>query len=225
MVSEFVLPVGLLVEDERSVALDEGFEVHWREDDDPPHYFFQAQVSVLRLERLVPAALRCLPTLCHAVLEVRRSDEELDRDPDGPVVERWVSDLVERRDVLEVFHRYRFPLLHDGMVGFGAFDPSSTLEVVLDDHKLLSFFSPSMEPFEQLLAAHRVPPVRELRTLNDFDHEHHTVAQVPDRCRVPRARALRRQRYDIAWFAPAIRRRLAMRPEALPEDDARGAGL
>ncbi len=221
MVAEYVLPIGLHVDDDMHGAegLDEGYEVHWRDDDEPRHYFFHAQVSVLRLERLLPAALRCLPPLCHAVLEVRRSDSELDGDPDGPTAQRWVSDLIPRGDVLGVLHRYRFPLLHDGMVGFGAYDPGSAFEVFLDDHKLLSLFSPSMEPFEQLLAAHRVPPARALRTLHDLDHEHHTLPSVPDRCRVPQARALRRQRFDVGWFAPAIRRRLGMQPERLYQDD------
>jgi len=36
------------------------------------------------------------------------------------------------------------------MVGFGAYDPDSALEVFIDDHKLLSLFSPSLEAFESL---------------------------------------------------------------------------
>jgi len=219
MAAEYVLPLGLHIDGEPDEGLDEGYEVQWRDDEDPPHYFFHAQVSVLRLARLVPAALRCLPAFCHAVLEVRRSDAELDRDPQGPAVDRWVSELLPRDDVLAVFERYDFPLLHDGMAGFGAYDPDSALEVFLDDHKLLSLFAPSMEPFEQLLSAHRVPHRRELQTMLDLDHEHHTLPGVPDRCRVPRERALRRQRLDVAWFAPAIRRRLGMQPEPHYQDD------
>lgn len=220
MVAEYVVPLGLHVEDGLGEPFDEGYEVQWRDTEDPPHYFFNAQVSVLRLERLLPAALRVLPAFCHAVLEVRRSDDELDADPDGPSVDRYVSDLLPRSEVLAVLSRYRFPLLHDGMVGFGAYDPSTVLEVFLDDHKLLSLFAPSMEPFEQILAAHRVPHRRELHTMLDVDHEHHTLPAVPDRCSVPRARALRRQRFDVQWFAPAIRRRLRMQPEQLLHDDA-----
>ncbi len=214
-----MLPVGLHVDGDEIAPLREGYELHWHGDDDPPHYFFSAQVSVLRLERLVRAALHALPPLCHAVLEVRRSDEELDKDPDGPTVDRWVSDLVARSEIVAVFERYRFALLHDGMAGFGAYDPESPLEVFLDDHKLLSLYAPTMEPFEQLLGAHRVPYVKDLRTLLDFDHEHHTLPAVPDRCRVPRARALRRQRLDVRWFGPAIRRRLAMQLEPQYQDD------
>ena len=218
MVAEYVLPLGLHVDDEPSDSFDEGYEVQWRDDEDPPHYFFHAQVSVLRLQRLLPTALRTLPRFCHAVLEVRRSDTEMEVDPDGPAVDRYVSELLPRGEILAVFERYSFPLLHDGMAGFGAYDPSSVSEVFLDDHKLLSLFSPSMEPFEQLLAAHRVPHCRELHTLLDVDHEHHTLPAVPDRCRVPRARALRRQRLDVQWFAPAIRRRLGMQPERMYQD-------
>ncbi len=219
MVSEYVLPLGLHVDAGVGAPCDEGYEVQWRDEDDPPHYFFHAQVSVLRLERLLPAALRALPRFCHAVLEVRRSDAEMESDPDSPAVDRFVSELLPRGDMLAVLERYSFALLHDGMVGFGAYDPGSALEVFLDDHKLLSLFAPSMEPFEQMLAAHRVPHRRELHTMLDVDHEHHTLPAVPDRCRVPRARALQRQRLDVRWFAPAIRRRLGMQPERLYQDD------
>jgi hypothetical protein len=218
MVAEYVLPVGLLVDGDPGDPLGEGYEVQWRDDEDPPHYFFHAQVSVLRLERLVPAALRCLPRFCHAVLEVRRSDAEMERDPDGPSVDRWVSDLLPLTELMNVFERYRFPLLHDGMVGFGGYDPESAFEVFLDDHKLLSLFSPSMEPFEQLLAAHRVPDTRELRTLLDLDHEHHTLYSVPERVVVPCAKRLRRKRLDVGWFSGAIRQRLRMQPECLYQD-------
>lgn len=208
--AEFVLPIGLDVLTSES-SLEEGYDLSWR-DDDTPHYLFTAQVSVLRLARLMPAALASLPRTLNAVLEVRRTDAEMDAQPDGPEVDRYVSGPVERRDVLGVFRRYEFQLLQDGMVGFGAFDPESALEVFLDDHKLLSLWSPSLEPFEQLLGAHRVPHRRDLVTVLDFDHDHCTLPGVPERKDVPRARQLRHRLNDVAWFADAIRRRLGMRP-------------
>ncbi len=224
MVAQYLGPIGLFVtNDDDAPELEEGYDVQWRDDEVPPHYFFHAQISALRLQRAFPSALAILPRYCHAVLEVRRSDEQMDRDPEGPAVDRWVSDLLPRSQVLEVLARYRFAILHDGMVGFGAYDPDSALEVFLDDHKLLSLFAPSTEPFEQLLAGFRVPHRRELRTILDRDHEHHTLPAVPDRIEVPSARALRRQRLDVAWFALAIRRRLAMHREPQYQDgDAAG---
>lgn len=215
--AEFVLPIGLDVLSARESQLEEGYDLQWREDE-PPHYVFTAQVSVLRLARIVPAALACLPRRVRAVLEVRRSDAEYDRDPDGPDVDRYVSPPLERKQVFEIFRRYSFQLLQDGMVGFGAYDPSSAFEVFLDDHKLLSLWSPSLEPFDGLLEAHDVPHKRDLVTILDYDHDHCTLPAVPERFDVPRARHLRRRVNDVAWFADAIRRRLDMRRAA---DDSR----
>ncbi len=218
MPAEFVLPIGLDVLATPEKTLEEGYDLAWRQDE-PPHYVFTAQVSVLRLARIVPAAMSCLPRQVHAVLEVRRSDAEFDRDPDGPEVDRYVSPLTERKTVLSVFRRYSFQLLQDGMVGFGAYDPASTLEVFLDDHKLLSLWSPSLEPFDGLLEAHEVPHKSDLVTVLDYDHDHCTLPAVAERFAVPRARELRRRVNDIAWFADAIQRRLQMRVSP----DGRGA--
>jgi len=140
--SEYVLPVGLHLDAPAPPELAEGYEVRWRDEDDPPHYFFYAQVSVLRVERLLTAALALMPARCHAVLELRRCDERMEQEPDGPAQDRFVSALVPRAQVAAVLDRYRFQILHDGMAGFGFYDPDSPLEVFLDDHKLLSLFAP-----------------------------------------------------------------------------------
>ena len=51
MPAQVVLPIGIHL-DEPPPTLEEGYEVHWRDDDDPSHYFFVAHVSALRLERI-----------------------------------------------------------------------------------------------------------------------------------------------------------------------------
>ncbi len=217
MAVEYVLPVGLHLDDP-SVDIQEGYEAHWRQEEDPPHYLLYAQVSALRLERLLREAIGCLPSRVRAVLEVRRADAELDRDPDGPEHDRWVSDTVPRAEVLRIIDRYGYSLLHDGMVGFGAYDPDSPLEIFLDDHKLLSLFSPTMDPFEALLIQARVPHLERVGTMFDEPHDHYTLPSVPEKF-VPRGGLhLRRRRLDIVWFAQAIRTRLGMRPEPQPVD-------
>ena len=209
---EFVLPLGLDLIETPTQPFEEGYDVEWR-DQDPPHYAFSAQVSVLRLERLVPAALACLPAFTRAVLEVRRPETELDADPDGPMLRRWVSGIVPRRVVVEVFRRYRIQLLHCGMAGFGAFDPESALEVFLDDHKLLCLWSPAPDPFERLLEAHRVPRRRDLPSVLDVEHAHMTLPEAADPARLVAARRFGHRVMDVEWFADAIRRRLGMRPD------------
>ena len=217
MAAEYVLPAGLMPGDSADPPLEEGFEVRWRDDEDPPHYDFWAQVSSLRLARLLPEALLCLPERVHAVLELRCADAE--EGSDAPSHERWVSPLVSREKVLSVVERFAFQIVHDGTLGFGAYDPDSPLEVFLDDHKLLSLFAPDPDPFDGLLRRHGVPEVRSFATLLDSDHEHLALCDLPERCPTPRREWLRRKRYDPEWFVPSIRRALRMRHEPSPAED------
>ncbi len=211
MPAQVVLPIGIHL-DEPPPTLEEGYEVHWRDDDDPSHYFFVAHVSALRLERILRDAFDRLPELCHAVLEVRRSDEEFDGDPQGPTHDRWVSDLIHRDELFGIVDRYGFQLVHDGMVGFGAYDPESPFEVFVDDHKLLNLFAPTLDAFEPLLNRYHIPHRKQIATVVELEHEHHTVTSVAQRCSTPRSAYLSRRRFDVRWFAGAIRKRLGMRP-------------
>jgi hypothetical protein len=219
MPAEYVFPVGLHLDAPATAELAEGYEVRWRDGEDPPHYFFYAQLSVLRVERMLDEALALMPARCRAVLELRRADE--DADGAASAQDRYVSALVPREEVAAVLARYRFQILHDGMAGFGFYDPDSPLEVFLDDHKLLSLFSAGLEPFEGLLARFGVPHRERLDTVLDLSHEHHGLAAVPDRTQCRRHEWLRRRKYDVEWFGGAIRRRLRMRCEPQPVDGER----
>lgn len=213
MPAEYVYPVGLHVESSAGPALVEGYEVHWRDAEDPPHYFFYAQLSVLRVSRVLDEALARMPERCHAVLEMRRTDEQVDADPSGPSQDRFVSNLVSRAEVGAALERFRFQIVHDGMVGFGFYDPDSPLEVFLDDHKLLSLFSQDLDPFEGVLAGLDVPHCERLETVLDVEHEHHGLVAVPDRTKCARHAWLRRRKYDVNWFGRSIQRRLRMHLE------------
>jgi hypothetical protein len=213
MAAEYVFPVGVHLDAQTTPELSEGFEVHWRDAEDPPHYFLYAQLSVLRIGRVLDTALELMPERCHAVLELRRTDEQADADPSGPSQDRFVSALLPRREVAAALDRFRFQILHDGMVGFGFYDPDSPLEVFLDDHKLLSLFAPELDPFEGLLEELRVPQLEHLDTVLDLEHEHHGLVSVPDRTACPRHEWLRRRKYDVSWFGRSIQRRLRMKLE------------
>src|SRR5262245_23014049 len=154
-----------------------------------------------------------MPARCHASLELRRPDERVEADPDGPAQDRFVSALVPSTEVADVFERYRFQILHDGMVGFGFYDPDSPFEAFLDDHKLLSLFSADLEPFESLLETLGVPHRTHVSSVLDLEHEHHGLIAVPDRTEIRRHDWLRRRKYDVNWFGPTIRRRLRMKLE------------
>lgn len=223
MPAEYVLPAGLLWSNPPDPLPEEGFELQFRKDDDPPQYFFCAQVSSLRIERVLADALRCLPPKVHAVVEMRRTDAALDAEPDGPESDRWTSPLLPLPEVLRVLVKFSFQILHDGRIGFGAYDPDSPLEVFLDDHKLLNLFAAELDPFSAVLERHRVPQLGRIASILDVEHEHVSLSDLPDRCPEPRREWLRRRRYDPRWFAPALRRSLRMKPVADPppgeEDD------
>lgn len=216
--AEYVLPVGLQF-DPPTPSPAEGYEVEWQDDEDPPHYAFCAQVSALRVERLFRDAIDCLPPYVHAVLEVRRPDQEMDEDPEGPTHLRWASGMVHREEVDRILTRYAFQICHDGMVGFGVYDPDSALEVLLDDHKLLNLFSPRLDPFERLLKRHRVPCADRIEAMVEAPHEHFTLRDIPFQRATPMPHYLSRRRFDVDWFAEAIRRRLRMRPTPHPIED------
>jgi hypothetical protein len=218
MPAEYVFPMGLFMETPRPPELLEGYEVRRRDDEDPAHYFFYAQLSVLRIQRVLDETLRLMPERCGAVLELRRSDERMDEDPDGPAQDRFVNPSVPRSEIAAVLDRYRFQLLHDGMAGFGFFDPDSPLEVFLDDHKLLSLFAADLEPFEGILDRLGVPHRPHVDTVLDLEHEHHGLVALPDRTACRRHEWLRRRKYDVEWFGGAIRRRLRMKLEPQTAD-------
>jgi len=213
MAAEYVMPVGLHLEAPLESELSEGYEVHWRDREDPPHYFFYAQVSVLRVQRILDRTLELMPARCHAVLELRRTDQQMETDPHGPSQDRFVSALLGKADVAAALTNFRFQILHDGMAGFGFYDPDSPLEVFLDDHKLLSLFAPELEPFESLLEALGVPHRDHVDTVLDLEHEHHGLVSIPDRTACPRYEWLRRRKYDVEWFGRSLRRRLRMHHE------------
>ena len=220
MAAEFVLPAGLLPDAPPDPPLEEGYEVRWRDDEDPPHYDFWVQASVLRLQRILADAMAELPEQVHAVLEFRRAQSEKAEDADeSPSHERWVSPLVPRSKVLSVLEKFSFQILHDGTIGFGAYDPSSALEVFLDDHKLLSLFAPGLDPFDAMLRRHAVPAVEAFATVLDGDHDHLALAEIPEVCPLPRREWLRRKRFDPEWFVPSMRRALRMRREPTPAED------
>lgn len=216
---EFVLPAGLLCTGSEDPTLEERYEAQWRDDEDPPHYFFWAQVSALRLERLVADAFRVLPAEVQVVLEVRRPPDG-DDPGDAPSHERYASPVVRRERLLAVWAAHARALVHDGTVGFGAYDPHSPLEVFLDDHKLLNCFGPSLDPFEALLRSHGVPEGRTFPTILDADHDHLMLAEVSQRGRCRKRAWPRRRRDDVAWFGPAIRKALRMRRQETTADES-----
>ncbi|MCE9634234.1 MAG: hypothetical protein K8T90_00885 [Planctomycetes bacterium] len=236
---EYVLPAGLVRTGPAEPLIGEAYEVQWRDDEDPPHYFFWVQAGALRLERFIEEAFRLLPVRVQVVLELRRSDDDLvaelsadatadatlddpddDRtaEPGAPPQVRWISAVVSRDRLLRVWKEHGPALVHDGMTGFGAYDPDSVLEVFMDDHKLVSLFASDPAPVEELLRRHGIQEGRAFPTILDAEHEHLPLSVV--RTADPQARRAwgRRRALDVEVFAPAIQAALGMRRQDLTFD-------
>ena len=216
---EYVLPAGLVRSGQDDPLLEEGYRVQWRDEDHPPHYFFWVQASALRIERLFADAILLFPPRVHAVLEVRRTDDELEQDPDGPAQDRWASGPVTRERFLKVWATHAAALVHDGTVGFGAYDPDSPLEAFIDDHKLLTLFSAGLEPFESLMRRYGLPEAATFPTVLDSDHEHLTLHEVRSRDADARRAWGRRKGLDVAHFVPAICKSLRMHLQESTADE------
>lgn len=217
---EYVLPAGLVRTGSAESPLAEAYEVQWRDDEDPPHSFFWVQIGALRLARFVEQAFLLLPARVQVVLEVRRGDDEFDADPDGPPQVRWASGVVSRERLLRVWKEHGPALVHDGMTGFGAYDPDSVLEVFMDDHKLVSLFTDDTAPVEALLAREGIPESEAFPTVLDGDHEHVPLTTVRRRDAQARRAWGRRRALDVEVFAPAIRAALGMRrQDAMPDEE------
>lgn len=212
---EYVLPAGLVRDGAGDPALEERYEVTWRDGEGDPHRFYWVQVSALRLERFVADALTLLPDEVHAVLEVRHEAPEADAapaDPDAPAQDRYAGGPVTKDRLLRIWARHGAALVHDGLVGFGAYDPESPLEVFLDDHKLVSLFAGDGEdPFEELLARHAIPEGRTFATILDAEHDHLPLTELPRRGHCRKRAWPRRRGNDVRWFAAEIRKALGLR--------------
>ncbi|MCO6457827.1 MAG: hypothetical protein J5I93_21180 [Pirellulaceae bacterium] len=63
-------------------------------------------------------------------------------------------------------------LLNDGCTGLAVLNPRIPQEVQFDEHKMLIVYGRPLEPFERILAAHRVPCNEQLKFITEAEHVH-----------------------------------------------------
>lgn len=75
---------------------------------------------------------------------------------------------------------YEELLLNDGCTGVAVLNPAVPLEVQFDEHKLLIVYGRDLKPFEDVLHAHDVFPVQDLRFITEAEHVHSSKEEFVD---------------------------------------------
>jgi hypothetical protein len=105
-----------------------------------------------------------LGDVCDVVLESSHA-EGVDR------VEH-VREGVERLVLESMLWEYEDLLLHDGCTGIAVMHPELSMEVQLDEHKLLVAYAPSRLPFERVLRERGLERDDRLRFISQAEHLH-----------------------------------------------------
>jgi hypothetical protein len=81
-------------------------------------------------------------------------------------------DGIERLVLESVLWDFEELLLHDGCTGLAVMHPELSMEVQLDEHKLLVVYAPSRLPFERILKARGLIRDDRLRVISQGEHVH-----------------------------------------------------
>ncbi|MFM9024366.1 MAG: hypothetical protein ACKON7_03325 [Planctomycetaceae bacterium] len=84
---------------------------------------------------------------------------------------------VERLVLESLLWEFEDLLLDDGCTGIAVMHPEASLEVQLDEHKLLVVYAPSRLPFERILRARGLGRDDRLRVISQGEHVHSSHAR------------------------------------------------
>jgi len=127
-----------------------------------------ASVSAERVFDTFLAMLDLLGEVVHVVLECSHAS-----------VTDYHTDL--RRDHIDVpvlaSHLCEFEqlLTHDGCTGIAVMAPRRSIEVQLDEHKLIHVYAANLKPFRRVLRSAGIRRPKHLRLISEAEHLHHTT--------------------------------------------------
>jgi hypothetical protein len=134
---------------------------------DPQGGRLPALVAAVSSEGLFDTFLELLEPLgdgCDVVLESSH-----DRGP-GP--ESLSREGIERLVLESILWDYEDLLLHDGCTAIAVMHPELSVEVQLDEHKLLVVYAPTRLPFERILKSRGLGRDDRLRVISQGEHVH-----------------------------------------------------
>jgi hypothetical protein len=126
-----------------------------------------ALVAAVSSEDLFATFLELLEPLgdsCDVVLESSHENASGHRD--------FTREGIERLVLESVLWDYEDLILNDGCTGIAVMHPELSLEVQLDEHKLLVVYAPSRIPFERILRSRGLNRDDKLRLISQGEHMH-----------------------------------------------------
>jgi len=131
-----------------------------------------ALIAAVSREDLFETFLELLAPLgdqCDVVLESSHAEgaERIEHTREG----------IERLVLESILWEYEDLLLNDGCTGIAVMHPELSMEVQLDEHKLLVVYAQARQPFERILRARGLERDDKLRFLSQGEHMHTSHAR------------------------------------------------
>ena len=164
----FKYPLGIKLAEGENYRQHECYEAEYLADEEYPRYQYTIAVSAERLPKLFKGLAGILPEEVSIILEVPGPEEDS--------CDIWMSPFVGRAELLRIFRRHQGLLCNDGMVGYGAMNPDERVELFLDEHKMVYYYGPDMDPPDGVLGRLKVPYVKVLRHYSELSHVHYALA-------------------------------------------------
>jgi hypothetical protein len=131
-----------------------------------------ALVAAVSAENLFGTFLELLEPLGDELDVVFESSHQ-----DGRSIREFSREGVERLVLESVLWDYEDLLLNDGCTGIAVMHPEQSLEVQLDEHKLLVVYAQARQPFERILRGHGLDRDDRLRFISQGEHMHTSHAR------------------------------------------------
>jgi hypothetical protein len=131
-----------------------------------------ALVAAASAESLFEAFLELLEPLGDELDVVLESSHE-----EGIGVREFSREGIERLVLESLLWEFEDLLLNDGCTGISIMHPEQSLEVQLDEHKLLVVYAAARQPFERILRARGLDRDDRLRFLSQGEHMHTSHAR------------------------------------------------
>ncbi|MFM1904884.1 MAG: hypothetical protein RLZZ440_2784 [Planctomycetota bacterium] len=131
-----------------------------------------ALVAAVSAEHLFETFLELLEPLGDDLDVVLESSHE-----EAVGLREYTREGIERCVLESLLWEYEDLLLNDGCTGIAVLHPEQSLEVQLDEHKLLVVYAQARQPFERILRGHGLDRDDRLRLISQGEHMHTSHAR------------------------------------------------
>ena len=164
----FSYPLGVELVEGENYRQYESYEAEYLADDEYPRYQYTITVSTERLPGVFTALAGLLPEEVSVIFELPGAEDDS--------CDIWMSPFLSRDEFLRTFRRHQRLFCNDGMIGYGAMNPDARVELFLDEHKIVYYYGPAMDPPDEALKRFKLPYVKPLRHYSELSHVHYALA-------------------------------------------------